>query len=226
MAKMKVKRPRATIPTTAERSESGVGPLTLKSRGTREWVLQSLSLAKASLAMAESINTAKRVIKNLKESDSHLVIGYRTFQEMLNAEGISSMLKAVQIVAKKKENPDLTVKEVAEQVACSKSHAAKVCKDAGLKAPTFKEIILRDHIKPDGTLHIGGEKASQREVAKVVGCDQTVVRDAVRGNSSSGKTPHPAPSPAMKKVLVLLPKLTNGEVIELIGLAKARLGGL
>lgn len=223
MAKRRVLPSGQAVPTLAERSESGVGPLTLKARGTREWVLQSLSLAKASLAMAESINTAKRVIKNLRESDSHLVIGYRTFKEMLDAEGVSSMLKAVQIVAKKKENPDLTVKEIADQVACSESHVAKVCKDAGLKAPTFKEIILRDHIKPDGTLHIDGNPASQRAVAKVVGCGQNAVKHCLSQISSAGKMAHPTPSPTLRKVLALLPELTDEEWAEV---KRAREGAL
>jgi len=119
--------------------------------------------------------------------------------------------KAAKVVLKFKGSPGITMAQLAKEVGCSVSYAADVIRKAGLKTPSHKEVIQRDHIKPDGTLHIGGEPASQREVAKVVGCDQTVVRDALRGNSGTGKTPHPTPSPALRKAQGAFLKLSREE---------------
>ena len=93
----------------------------------------------------------------------------------------------------------------------AKRHAAEAIKKAGLKVPSYKEVIQRDHIKPDGTLHIGGEKAGQREVARHLGCKLSTLQNALTENSSTGKIGHPPPSPALRKAQGAFLKLSREE---------------
>ena len=216
---------RPSKPTKAEAKMACAQPIGLRTKKDRGWYLQTISLTKSLLGHMDDYNEGLKLIKELEKEEAYKVLGYSSHDEMLEDQGVNVYLAACRAIVQRKLNPELSMREIARLADCSLATAYDAINEAGLKEPTFKEIILRDHIKPDGTLHIGGEKASQREVAKVVGCDQPMVAWVIK-NSSTGKIDHPAPSPAMKKVLVLLPKLTNGEVIELIGLAKARLGGL
>lgn len=179
----------ATVPTGKEKARACASPLALKAENTREYWIQILDLVKSYLRTADDFMRAREILKKAKENDCYKLLGYESYQEMLEAEGISLMLKTARVIIECKANPGITMEELARKVRCSVSLAARAVSEAGLKEPTFKEIIQRDHIRPDGTLHIDGQPASQRAVAKKVGCDESVVRWA-REKSTSGKIPH------------------------------------
>ena len=196
-------------PDRVERARACASPLALKAEGTREYWLQVLDLVRSYLRSVDEYKSAEYMVRLAKKSRCHKILGYPTHQSMLDAEGLTLMFKAARAILKFKGNPGITMAQLAKEVGCSVSHAAEVIRKAGLKRLSHKEVIQRDHIKPDGTLHIGGEPASQRAVAKVVGCGDFMVREAMRGNSSTGKTTHPTPSPALRKAQGAFLKLSR-----------------
>ena len=196
-------------PTQLERAHAGAGPLALKPEGTRDYWIQTLDLARGYLQRAEDYLSALRILRDVKDRKGYRILGYKSHQQMVDGEGIGAMLKAARAIVIKQQNPGMPLAEVGRLALCSTSHAAAACKAAGLKEPTFKDIIQRDHIKPDGTLHIDNEPASQRDVAKVVGCGRKPVEEALAHFSSTGKVSHPAPSPALLKAQAAFRRLTK-----------------
>ncbi len=201
-------------PTKAEAKSACAMPFGLRTVKDRGWYLQTISLAKNSLRHVDEYNNGLKLIQELKKEEAYKVLGYASHEEMLEELGVNLYLKAARAVLQKKLNPDLTMREIARLANCSLALAYDAINGAELKEPTFKEIILRDHITPDGTLHIGGAPASQTRVAKHLGCAQSVVAKAIP-NSSTGKRNTPVYSPALAKVRALLPKLTAEDLVEL-----------
>lgn len=181
----------ATLPTREERASANSSPLALKAEDTREYYIQTLDLVRSYLKSADDFMTARRIIDDIRSKKGHKILGYPTHEDMLEAEGISLMLKTAKVIITCRENPGITMEELAKKVGCSISLAARAVKDAGLKKPTIKERILAEHIDENGKLHIEGKPASQREVAKHLGCSVGQVNGAF-SNSTSGKAERPS----------------------------------
>jgi hypothetical protein len=209
-----MKKKQQESPDRVERARACASPLALKAEGTRDYWLQVLSLARSYLRSVDEFKSAEDVVRLAKKAKCHKILGYPSHQAMLDAEGLTLMFKAARAILKFKGNPGITMAQLAKEVGCSVSHAAEVIRKAGLKTLSHKEVIQRDHIKPDGTLHIGGEtvidgkRVSQRDVAKVVGCAITAVQHALTQNSTGGKLCHPTPSPALVKAKGAFSKLS------------------
>ena len=195
-------------PTKAEAKMACAQPIGLRTKKDRGWYLQTISLTKSLLGHMDDYNEGLKLIKELEKEEAYKVLGYSSHDEMLEDQGVNVYLAACRAIVQRKLNPELSMREIARLADCSLATAYDAINEAGLKAPTFKEIILRDHIKPDGTLHVGGEPASQRAVAKVVGCDKNRVMEVVR-NSSSGKAHHPTSSPALVKAQAAFRRLSR-----------------
>ena len=214
-----MKKKQQESPDRVERARACASPLALKAEGTRDYWLQVLSLARSYLRSVDEFKSAEDVVRLAKKAKCHKILGYPSHQAMLDAEGLTLMFKAARAILKFKGNPGITMAQLAKEVGCSVSHAAEVIRKAGLKTLSHKEVIQRDHIKPDGTLHIGGEtvidgkRVSQRDVARHLGCSQKIVDKAMSTNSTTGKSTHPTPSTALLKAQAAFTKLSEGDRI-------------
>ena len=208
-----MKKKQQESPDRVERARACASPLALKAEGTRDYWLQVLSLARSYLRSVDEFKSAEDVVRLAKKAKCHKILGYPSHQAMLDAEGLTLMFKAARAILKFKGNPGITMAQLAKEVGCSVSHAAEVIRKAGLKTLSHKEVIQRDHIRPDGTLHINEKDASQREVARHLGCSQKIVDKAMSTNSTTGKSTHPTPSTALLKAQAAFTKLSEGDRI-------------
>lgn len=187
-----------TLPTREERIDANSTPFAIKAKDTREYYIQALSLVRSHLRSADDFMAARRIIEDIKAKGGYRILGYKSHQEMLEAEGISQMLKTAKAIIECKNSPGITMEELARRVGCSISLAARAVSEAGLKEPTVEQRIEQGHYQ-NGRLHIGGEKVGVKALARHLGCTPKAVREAIkkleRGKvSTSGKSP---PSPKL-----------------------------